>query len=74
MNAGTLLELVADVINLLKTQGLIDPTGNFVEPSVVQIPALVSGLEAILKAKGVVVPEKLEKALQLVPLVLAIAK
>lgn len=74
MNAGTLLEIGADVVNMMKTQGIIDPAGNFVEPSLDKIPELAAAIEAILKSHGVQTPDKLDKMIQLVPLVLAIAK
>jgi len=74
MNAGTLLEIVADTVNMLKTHGVIDPQGNFVEPTLDKVPELAAALEAILKSHGVQTPDKLDKMIQLVPLVLAIAK
>lgn len=74
MNAGTLLSIISDVINMLKTEGVIDPKGNFVEPALADIPKLAAALEVILKSNSVAMPDKIDKVIQLIPLVLAIAK
>lgn len=77
MQAGTLLLIVADVIGVLKSQGFIAADGSFDENKFNDIPTdltLAGGIESILKQHGVAVPDKIDKILQIVPLVAAILK
>lgn len=77
MQAGTLLLIVADIIGVLKTQGFIAADGSFDENKFNDIPtdlALAAGIEAILKQHGVAVPDKVDKVLQLVPLLAGLFK
>ena len=72
MQAGTLLLIIAEVIQLLQAQGFIATDGTFDDQKFNDVAsdlALVGGVEAILKKHGVAVPGKVDEILQLLPLI-----
>ena len=71
MNAGQLLQIVRDVITLLETNGILLPDGSFDQTKLDTIQEDVElglAIEAVLKAHGLVVPEKVDKFIQILPL------
>jgi len=72
MKAGTLLQILAEIIAVLKTDGYIDAAGDFNEAKFNDIPSdlkLAGDIEAILKKYGVAIPAKIDQLFQVVPLV-----
>lgn len=77
MNAGNLLLAIRDGISLLQSKGCLTPTGEFDEHvfnDVAKIAELAAGIESILKSHGVVIPDKLEKIIQILPLLAGLLK
>lgn len=77
MNAGTLLRIGRDVTTLLETHGILLPDGEFDGTALDTLSenlAFASGVEAILKARGVDVPERLHEILQTLPLLAAVLR
>ncbi|HWY33932.1 MAG TPA: hypothetical protein VNX68_04755 [Nitrosopumilaceae archaeon] len=75
MKVGTLLLIMADVINLLKVKGLITITGDFGDFGNIQNDLALSGaVEVILKEHGVNTPDKVDQILQILPLVAGMIK
>lgn len=75
MNAGTLLLVVADVITMLKDKGLIGTDGTFGNWTDLNTDLeLVSAVEVILKKYGVATPDKLDKLIQLIPLIVELIR
>lgn len=72
MKAGTLLFIVKDVIGLLQSSGVLTAAGDFDDTKLDTIQedtAFAAGIEAILKAHGVDVPEKVDTIIRILPLV-----
>lgn len=75
MKAATLLLIFADVVTLLKNKGLITDTDDFGDFSnLTNDLELVKELETILSKYGVVVPNRVDKILALIPLVADLIK
>jgi len=77
MNAGQLLQVVRDVVTLLESQGILLPDGSFDKTKLDTIEediAFAIALEGVLKVHGLVVPEKIDKIIQILPLLAAIIK
>lgn len=77
MKAGTLLLILADIIEALKTAGYITPTGDFDDTKVNDLSsdlALVGVIETILKARNVAIPSKIDQVLQVIPLLAGLFK
>lgn len=75
MKAGTLLCILADVINLLKTNGMITPTGDFGDFSNIQQDTnLIKGIESILSQYKVTVPNRVDEILALIPAIANLIK
>lgn len=71
MNVGTALFVVRDVVALLVNKGVLHPDGTFDQAllnSVTIDLSLASGVEAVLKFHGVHTPDKVDKIIQLLPL------
>jgi hypothetical protein len=71
MNAGTILKIFADVIAVLQADGYINADGSFNDAKFNDIGAdlkLIGDVETILKKYGVVVPVKIDKIFQILPL------
>lgn len=77
MNAGTLLKIFKDAISLLESKGVLMADGSF-DPtkldSLSEDLDFAAGVEAILKAHGVDVPEVVDKVMAALPLLAAILK
>jgi hypothetical protein len=77
MTAGNFLKVFRDVISLLEANGYLLPSGDFDEKKWNDIQAdtqFVVALELILTKYGVVVPNKIDKIIQILPLVAALVK
>lgn len=77
MKAGILLLIVKDVIALLQTSGIITATGEFDETKLDTLQedaAFAAAVTAILETRGVDVPDKLEKVIQLLPLLAGLVR
>lgn len=71
MNAGALLLTVRDVINLLEGKGILLPDGTFDQTKVDTLKEdldLAASVAAILKARGVELPERVDTLLKLLPI------
>lgn len=73
MKVGTLLLVIYDTVGYLVELGLIDELGNMKAPSVQQDLQIAAFVETSLKKHGVVIDDIVDKVLQILPLVLAIA-
>lgn len=74
---ATLVIVVAEIVGLLKQGGYIDANENFDQTKFDSVSgdlALAGGVESILKAHGVHVPDKVDKILQLLPIVASFIK
>lgn len=72
ITVGMLLSLAGAIGNALTEAGLLDVDGNFVSnPSAEQIGKAAATVETVLKAKGLNVPKNIDKAIQLLPVILA---
>ncbi len=72
MNAGTGLFLVADFVELLKVKGLLLPDGSFDSSRLDTIQEdleFAVSVEALLKAYGLVVPEKIDQIIAFLPII-----
>lgn len=71
MEAGTLLLIAKDIIALAETEGIIRADGVIIGPRTpAQDLRLAAGVETILKNHGVDIPEKVDAAIKMLPLVL----
>ncbi len=70
MQAGSLLMIMHDSIEAMVSAGMITPSGELLAPK--DYPLLTTKVLDILKARGVVVPEKAEKIIKLIPLIVDI--
>lgn len=74
MKAGTLLLVIADVIQVLETKGLILPDGSFGDfGSIENDVELVNSVEDVLIQHGLDVPEKVVSIVKLLPLIVKLA-
>ena len=73
LNIGQVLVLIAKIIAILQREGIIDPQGNFVDDLQAETRAFAA-IEVELKAAGLVVPDKVDKIIALLPLVLSMVK
>lgn len=74
MKAGTLLLVIADVIHVLETKGLITSEGNFGDFSNIENDVeLVNAVEDVLIQHGLDVPEKVVSIVKLLPLIVKLA-
>lgn len=72
MNTGQLLLAVQDIIGLLVTNGFLHTDGTFDKTKLDTIQedvAFVAAIEQVLKARGLPVPDKLDKVIALLPLI-----
>lgn len=75
MKAGTLLLLISEMIILLQKKGLITATGDFGDFSnITSDMDLVKGIEELLTQHGVTIPNRVDKVLTLIPLVVDLVK
>lgn len=75
MNAGILLKIVRDLINLLEATALLLPDGAFDSTKLHTIQedaAFAAGVERVLKANGVDVPARVDWVIQVIPLIAAL--
>lgn len=71
MNAGNFLKLTRDVIVLLETQGVLTEDGSFDSSKFDTLQedlAFAAALEAVLKTHGLDVPDRVERIIKLLPL------
>lgn len=71
MTAGQLLQIVKDVIVLFETKGVLKADGTFdntLLDTLQEDVAFGVAVEGILKKHGLVVPDKVDKFVQLLPL------
>lgn len=70
MNAATLLRILRDVVDLIDKSGFMTATGfdDTKFASIQQDAVLATGIEAILKKYGVLVPGQVDRIIQLLPL------
>ena len=73
MNAGQFLILFAQIVTILQKEGLLDAKGNFIDDFAAEARA-VAAIERQLTADGVVIPDRVDKIIQILPLVLAMVK
>ena len=74
MKAGTLLLVIKDVITLMESAGIVLPTGEFDETkldSLQEDAAFAAAVAGILEAHGVNVPDRVENAIRILPLLAA---
>jgi len=70
MNAGQLLKFVKEFVILLETKGVLLPDGSLDQTKLDTIKEDVDfglAVEALLKTHGLVVPEKVDKFIALLP-------
>lgn len=71
MNAGTLLKLIADVIDLLEAKGVITPSGDFDQAKLDTVQEdldFAAAVEDLLKAYGLNVPTRVDSIIKILPL------
>ena len=73
MKAGTLLLIIHDVIDVMRELSLIDANGDIVAPDAARDALIAQRVETILKNYGVSIPDTVDKVIQIIPLVLALA-
>ena len=72
MNAGSLLKFVKEFVTLLETKGVLLPDGSFDQTKLDTVKEDVDfglAVEALLKAHGLPVPEKIDKFIAFLPLI-----
>ena len=77
MKGGTLLLVLADVVAVLKAQGIITDAGDFDDTKfndLAEITAVISAVEAALVKHGVAIPGKVDAIIKLLPLLAALAR
>ena len=77
MKAGVLLLIIKDVIALMQTSGIITTTGDFDETKLDTLQedaAFAAAVSAILETRGVDIPDRLEKVIQLLPLLAGLVR
>jgi hypothetical protein len=75
MKAGVLLFIFADIVSLLKSRGLVSEVGEFGDFSNVEKDLeFVAGVEAILKLHGIMTPDRVDKIIQILPLVASLVR
>lgn len=74
MKVGTLFFVLRDVVNKLESMGLLTVDGDLVTPSPEQDVMIAAFVESSLKGHGVDVPERVDKIVQLLPVVFALVK
>lgn len=75
MNAGTLLKIFRDVVVLLEVKGVISPDGSFDTSKLDTLQEdldFVAAVEALLKSHGLDVPNRVDKIIQLIPLLISL--
>jgi hypothetical protein len=71
MEAGTLALIIRDLISFAQTQGYIRDDGTVIGPKTPQQDAeLAAGVETVLKNHGITVPDKVDAAIKMLPLIL----
>ncbi len=71
MEAGTVALIIRDCISLAQNQGVIRADGKVIGPRTAQQDIeLAVGVEGILKTYGVAIPDKIDSAVKILPLVL----
>ena len=73
LNLGQVLVLEAKIVLILQKEGVIDAQGNFVDDLQAELRAFAA-IESELKSVGLVVPERVDKIVQMLPLILALVK
>lgn len=71
MNAGVLVFTVRDITNLLEQKGILLPDGTFDQTKLDTLKEdldLAASVAAILKARGVDLPERVDTLLKLLPI------
>lgn len=77
MNAGQLLSLVKDVVALLESSAVLLPSGEFDATkldTIAEDVAFAQAVEGVLKKHGLAVSDRVDKVLQILPLLAAIIK
>lgn len=77
MNAGQLLLVVKDVLGLLETGGILLPDGRFDQTkldTITEDAAFGLAIEGVLKKHGLHVPDRVDKILQILPLLAAVIR
>ena len=74
MKAGTLLLVMRDVVDILISNHVLDGDGNFSSPSIATDAAIANAVEYSLRARGIETPDKIDKVLKALPLILEIIR
>ena len=74
VTTGSVMKLIGAIEKVLTADGILDSAGNFTTPvSPQNIAKAAAGIEQLLVADGVIVPGNVDKIIQLIPLILALA-
>jgi hypothetical protein len=74
LTVGLILKLAGSLDQVLTANGILDATGAFVTPvSATAIAKATADYEVSLKASGLVIPEKVDQIVQVLPALLVIA-
>ena len=71
MTTGKPLQIAKDVIELMETSGIIQPSGDFDETKLDTLgenASFIAGIEGILIHHGVAVPGKIDKIIKALPM------
>jgi hypothetical protein len=77
MSVGTGLIVAKEVVLFLEAKGILLPSGEFDDTKLDTIQEDIEfavGIETILKKHGLAIPERIDKIIQLLPLLAAIAR
>lgn len=77
MNAGTLLLVVKDLTAIFVNKGILRTDGSFDQQKLDTIQEdldLAASIEALLKFYGVAVPDKVDRIIQMVPLIVGLVQ
>lgn len=77
MNAGQLLQVVKDLVVLLEAQGILLPDGTFDQTKVDTIEENIDFailVQKLLETHGVVLPDRVNKIIQIIPLLVGIIR
>jgi hypothetical protein len=75
MNAGTLAHVGRDLVNLLDVAGILRPDGTFDQSKLDTIAEdliLARQIEGVLKDHGLLVPDRVDRIIGILPLVAAL--
>lgn len=70
MKPAEILRVTSDLLLIPDKHQLIDVSGDFIVPTAQRWSSIASDVEAVLKARNVHTPDRLDAVLKLLPLVL----